>query len=199
MASYNGYSTQERHRKAQAGKTARKTGEVPAPRGPCSICGDPDVPVEYHSEDYSQPYRWVPPAMHTVCRHCHRDKLHKRFTNPDLWRAFQAHVRRGGYARDLIDPVVAAELKRYRRALRRGEPFVLRTLRPYSHQPGTEWWAGLSLDPETLTSPSARPRPKAKSGEQPGTSVTDVRAHRLHLVHALSLKVLSSRRAISTS
>jgi hypothetical protein len=75
-----------------------------------------------------------------------------------MWEAHKAHVRRGGYASDLEKPEIAAELKEYRAALQRGERISLRQLRP---RPSTaaEWWEKLSTDPDTLTSPAARPRP----------------------------------------
>ncbi|HEY5264730.1 MAG TPA: hypothetical protein VIJ37_07025 [Steroidobacteraceae bacterium] len=126
--------------------------------GPCDICGDPSVPVEPHSEDYSQPYRWDRPAEYPLCRTCHRDRLHKRFAKPDMWEAHKAHVRRGGYASDLKDPDIAAEVKAYRVAFQRGERLVLRQLRPRRSTSG-KWWEELSVDPAILTSPDARPRP----------------------------------------
>src|SRR6185295_5191989 len=96
-------------------------GEQSAACGPCELCGDAEVPVEYHDEDYSLPYLWGPPALFSLCRHCHRDKLHKRFTRPMAWEAFLAHVRRGGYARDLRDPGTKAEVTAYLAARAQGE------------------------------------------------------------------------------
>ena len=148
---YNGYSHQER---------SKKMGDHPPATGPCMLCGDPDVPVEYHSEDYSDPYDCRPPATYSLCRHCHRDKLHKRFNRPaSAWLTFIAHIRRGGYASDLKEPEIKKELEAYRIAIERGEPFVLAQLRPYSGDVGSEWFANLRMDQESLTDPTARPRP----------------------------------------
>jgi hypothetical protein len=157
MQSYNGYTAQERLRKSRALHDAILDGEVREPWPPCQLCGDPEVTCDYHSEDYSRPYGWRPPAMYSVCTYCH-NRLHKRFTRPDLWDAFKAHVRRGGYAADLRDPEIAREFQGYRRARARGKPASLRRLRRYRKRPGTEWWARLSIDPRVLTARSARPR-----------------------------------------
>jgi hypothetical protein len=95
-----------------------------------------------------------------LCQHCHRHKLHKRFSRPHAWRAYLVHVRRGGYARDLALPDVKREVARLTRAIAAGEsPFDLRPLRPYAQTPGHEWFADLSCDPLTLNSAPARPRP----------------------------------------
>ena len=150
MNSYNGFTGRERDANDTALGKAIEAGTVPAPAGPCSICGDPHSKVEYHSEDYSKPYSWVPPAAYIVCVVCHRNKLHKRFANPIDWEAFKAHVRRGGYASELKQPDVVEELKSYKEELKRNkedrksEPKLeLRSIRLYPHVVGTEWWANL--------------------------------------------------------
>ncbi len=115
---YNGYGWAERNAKLRELKRLVALGEVPAACGPCQLCGDPDVPVEYHDEDYSKPYLWGPPALFALCRHCHRTKLHKRFAQPSAWMAFLDHVRRGGYARDLKVPSIRREVAQAQRLLR---------------------------------------------------------------------------------
>jgi hypothetical protein len=155
---YNGYSPEERDTKLKALKRCIRRGEVQPPSGPCALCGDPDAPVEYHSEDYAVDFRWIPPAMYALCRHCHRDKLHKRFWRGSGWRAFIAHVRRGGYARDLKDPTIKKEVQAYEAAIERGEEPSLRPLRAYSQTAGEEWFSKLRTDPESLSAPTARPR-----------------------------------------
>lgn len=156
---YNGYSAQERDKKFRNYKAIAKQGEIPSPTGPCALCNDPEAQVEYHDEDYSEPYIWEPPALLTLCRHCHRNKLHKRFHDVAGWRAFIAHVRRGGYARDLQDKAIKDEVRRCKLAILAGEPFVLRSLRPYAGTVDQEWFANLRLDPQSLNDPVARPRP----------------------------------------
>jgi hypothetical protein len=158
VKSYNGYSPQERARKSRALFNAMADGDVRDAWPPCMLCGDPEFTCDYHSEDYSMPYRWRPPAMYSVCTSCHA-RLHKRFAKPEVWEAFKAHVRRGGYASDLRKPAIAREVEAYRRARALGLPASLRRLRQYRKRAGTEWWARLSMDSRSLTAQWARPRP----------------------------------------
>jgi hypothetical protein len=64
MGPYNGYSGAERLGKFEAMKRLIASGELPAPSGPCELCGDPEPPsgVEYHDEDYGAPPIWGKPA-----------------------------------------------------------------------------------------------------------------------------------------
>jgi hypothetical protein len=158
---YNGYSWAERNEKLQELKRRISRGEQRAADGLCDLCGDPtpEGGVEYHDEDYSKPYRWEKPALLVLCRNCHRDKLHKRFADPIRWQVFLAHVRRGGYAREIKLPGIRTELTQYRRAIETGSSMELRQLRPYRAEAGSEWFAALSTDPGSKRSPSARPRP----------------------------------------
>lgn len=153
---YNGYSPSERDKKFKELKKLIADGVLPPASGPCALCGDPDIPVEYHSEDYGEPYLWEPPAMYCLCRSCHRYKLHRRFWQQSLWLSFIAHVRRGGYSRDLKSPDIKHEVNCYRFAKVNGKKFNLKILRPYRHVVGEEWFANLTLEPSSLTSPSSR-------------------------------------------
>jgi hypothetical protein len=121
MNPYNGYKGAEREAKSRAQHAREKQGLPSHPPGPCAICGDPDAPLEPHSEDYSKPYLWSPPAEYALCKMCHVHRLHARFRNPELWEAHKAHVRRGGYSSDLERSEVAAELAAFRAALKRNE------------------------------------------------------------------------------
>lgn len=143
MDSYNGFSGNQRAANGRALRKGLDNGTVPKPSGPCALCGDPSAALEYHSEDYRTPYNWMPPAAYPLCRTCHRNKLHKRFSNPEMWKVFKAHVRRGGYASELKDPNVARELEKYTLALRQGTAMELQFRRPYLSVIGSEWWANL--------------------------------------------------------
>ena len=161
---YNGYPWPERIAKYRELLRKRACGELDPIKGPCALCGDPeplfDPPFEDHDEDYSTPYIWVQPALFALCGNCHKDKLHKRFFRPkESWDAFLAHVRRGGYARELKDPVIKKELLAFKAALQRGETSSLRQLRPYIGVIGKEWFANLRMDEESRSDPTARPRP----------------------------------------
>lgn len=143
--SYNGYSPEERDKKFKTLQQLIRKGILPLATGPCALCNDPDSPVEYHSEDYSEPFLWTPPAMYCLCRNCHRDKLHKRYWRQDAWHAFIAHIRRGGYAKDLKDTTIKREVNSYRLALVNCSTFTLRQLRPYNQVIGEEWFVELAL------------------------------------------------------
>jgi len=140
---YNGYSPKERDVKSKVLKRLVAKGELPPASGPCALCGDPEAPVEYHDEDYGEPFIWGPPALLCLCRNCHRDKLHKRFWRHSAWYAFIAHIRRGGYARDIKDPKIKKELEACRKAIEQSEPFTLQDLRSYQCTVGEEWFANL--------------------------------------------------------
>lgn len=158
---YNGYSGEERDYKFKILKELIAKGDVPPAAGPCALCGDPDpkASFEYHDEDYGEPFIWGPPAMFALCRNCHRDKLHRRFWRHSAWHAFLAHVRRGGYASDIVkDQKIKNEVDAYRAAIERGELPVLRQLRPYTRVIGEEWFANLRIDEASRGDPAARPR-----------------------------------------
>ncbi len=156
---YNGYPWPERWAKHLERERLKAAGTLAQRPGPCSICADPDAAVEPHGEDYSQPYRWNPPAEYMLCRTCHRNKLHKRFSNPIDWLTHLAHVRRGGYSSDLKVPAIQGELKSFRIALRRGERRILPALRTVRAFATVEWWESLSVAAESLQAPASRPRP----------------------------------------
>lgn len=92
MQFYNGYSPAERAAFGQALKDRWRRGEGPLPEPPCQICGATDVPVSFHVEDYSIPYRWTPPAVYSICRGCHV-RLHQRFVRNRAWLRFLEHLR----------------------------------------------------------------------------------------------------------
>jgi len=155
---YAGFSPNERSDHLVEQKRLIAAGELAPATGPCGICNDPESPVEYHSEDYAKPYRWTPPAAYALCAYCHRQQLHRRFRRPEYWTAYLAHVRRGGYARDLENPTIRIEFEFYRWALKRGKSASLHRLRPYPATPGREWFARLTMSIESLRDPAARPR-----------------------------------------
>ncbi|MDX8414173.1 MAG: hypothetical protein R8J85_08820 [Mariprofundales bacterium] len=155
MAYYNGYSGRERGAKLSRLTKKMRAGEIPVSVGPCEICNDPDVATEYHSEDYSRPYNF---AEHSLCRSCHRNWFHKRFSKPLAWESFKAHVQRGGYARDTKNHQIYHQITAYRQALEQGKtPLALPQLRERVIT-GEEWWLHVHLAPSSLESFDARPR-----------------------------------------
>jgi hypothetical protein len=155
---YNGYP--ERQRNRIMGPLKRMLAEDPM-RGaghPCAICGDPERPGgSWHSEDYSEPFILGPPATYPICNPCH-GRLHKRFNQAHEWHLFLLHVRRGGYGREFAKSYSLAQRKAWLATLKRGEIVDLPRIRPRALT-GGEWWQQLTLDPESLVAPWARPRP----------------------------------------
>jgi hypothetical protein len=159
MDCYNGFKPNERIRKGRAVRKARAFGVI-TPAAACMLCGDPAAPLELHSEDYSQPYKFTPPAAHWLCIACHRNNLHRRFDNPNRWEIFLAHVRRGGYASDLRDPIIRREVQKYGAAAVRGQASVLPRLRRALAAP--RWWEQLTRDPRSKADRSLVPSLNAK-------------------------------------
>jgi len=155
---YNGYTPKERERKLRASYKVFPDHTHPLYQGSCQVCGDPDTPVEPHTEDYSEPFLWANPAEYSVCKRCH-GRLHKRFSTPHAWSAYKMHLRRGGFGADIKAGAVNNQVKSLTAALEVGKPFLLPPLPRNKVSTGTEWWELLSVDPRTLTDPAARPRP----------------------------------------
>lgn len=146
MKWYNGFSPEDRGR--MVGETRRKSasGELPPLSGPCALCGEEQGKFQYHSEDYTEPWSWEPPATYVTCKSCH-SRLHKRFDDPMGWEAFKAHIRRGGTSTELQDPAHRAEVLAVREAVRKGQPVPhLQVLRSREIPPDI-WWEHLSPDP----------------------------------------------------
>lgn len=156
--SYNGYDWKQReailkaYRQGAAGPGFTFVGK------PCGLCGDPERPgSEWHSEDYSEPFLFEPPATYPVCKACH-GRLHKRFNRPaSEWEFFCRHLEAGGYGREFTSNFTAAQRAAMTAALERGEPVELARVR----DPATTsaWWRELTLDPESLHAAWSRPRP----------------------------------------
>lgn len=144
---YNGYSPNERSRRVRSLRKEHGTVRPISSAEVCEICGDPEGPFDYHSEDCSWPYRRT---GYCLCRVCHRQKLHRRFASPDNWATFCAHVGRGGFGRETAVPAIKAELKEYQKAIKTGlppgplEPILGRSNRKRG------WWAGLTCDRQIL-------------------------------------------------
>jgi len=155
---YNGYSPKERDDKYKELKKLIANGSLTSAIGPCDLCNDPNVPVEHHDEDYGLPYLWEKPALFSLCRSCHRHRLHKRFNNPSNWYTFLAHVRRGGYASDLKDKLIMKELNNYKKTIESNDTVQLKKIRDYKYVVGNEWFANLRMDIESLNDKKARPR-----------------------------------------
>lgn len=70
---YNGYSWKQREAILRAYQAGEAGPGFSFGGRPCGLCGDPDrAPGEWHSEDYSPPYRFEPPATYV---HPHFEEL----------------------------------------------------------------------------------------------------------------------------
>jgi hypothetical protein len=156
--SYNGYSWKQRDRIAPSYR--KLTGKnAPFENGePCAMCGDPDrPPSEWHSEDYSEPFSFEAPASYPLCKPCH-SRLHKRFNAPPgEWELFCLHLEAGGYGAEFAKLRNLDERRAQCREIASGSGVTLPRIR--EKEPGPYWWRSLTLDPESLEAPWARPRP----------------------------------------
>ncbi|MFZ1744140.1 MAG: hypothetical protein WAT93_14910, partial [Pontixanthobacter sp.] len=157
-ASYNGYPWKQRagilraYHRGDAGPDFTLDGK------PCGLCGDPDrAPNEWHSEDYSEPYSFEPPQSYPVCKSCH-SRLHKRFQRPsEEWDLFCRHVEAGGYGREFV--ILYPTTKRAELCARIADGQLVEIAPIRSQFAEQTWWRDLTLDPESLEAPWARPRP----------------------------------------
>ena len=146
MEWYNGYSPNERN----------AMGRAPAPpvakEPPCALCDDPTPrKMQTHAEDYSKPYRWLPPAAYPVCTTCH-SRLHSRFDAPARWQSFLKFVRRGWYARE----VSSNELNKLLTLREKYQWSDVPHAPPKRAGANAWWWEALTLDKSSLRSPEAR-------------------------------------------
>ena len=122
------------------------------------MCGDPERPHRgWHSEDYSEPFNFEPPASYPICEPCHK-KLHHRFDAPaGEWELFCRHLEAGGYGREFVELRSLAERRLLYERIESGTPVELAHVR--GREPGPNWWRDLTLDTESRLAPWARPRP----------------------------------------
>ncbi|MCQ8783538.1 hypothetical protein [Mangrovibrevibacter kandeliae] len=85
-------------------------------------------------------------------------RLHKRFNRPAAeWELFCRHVDAGGYGREFAVFYPLPQRDALCRRIADGQPVELS--RPRDRPPDPAWWRSLTLDPESLEAPWARPRP----------------------------------------
>lgn len=155
---YNGYSSNQRSALLREYHRKKRKEGFRFAGGPCAICDDPERPADsLHSEDYSPPFSFAPPATYAVCPACH-GRLHKRFNQPDEWRLFLEHLKCGGYGREFTKSYSLRQRRAWIETTRNGGRVELPQIRPRKLT-GSEWWVVLTLDPQSLMAAWARPRP----------------------------------------
>jgi hypothetical protein len=159
--SYNGYSWKEREAILHEHKRLVKQGNLEPlsylQSGPaCAVCADP-TSTGWHSEDYSLPFIFKPPATFAVCAACHL-RIHKRFQAAHEWQVFLVHLRCGGYAREFTSMHSKKQRDKWVTDVQGGKDPTLSTIRARALT-GSEWWQHLTLDRESLQAAWARPRP----------------------------------------
>jgi hypothetical protein len=155
---YNGYSWKQRDQILKAMHRGEGGPDLLTARRPCGLCNDPDRPPNnWHSEDYSPPYLFEPPATYPLCNACH-GRIHKRFARTAAeWELFCRHVEAGGYGREFTRNYPPRLRNRLCAAIDAGQVTTVAPIR--SRSAGPAWWRDLTLDPESLIAPWARPRP----------------------------------------
>lgn len=88
---YNGFSPEQRDR-SQHWLNAQFAAGLPRPTR-CQACGQEHGAIDYHTEDYSEPFG---PHIHgfSLCYRCHII-LHCRRRNPAAWDRYREALRNG--------------------------------------------------------------------------------------------------------
>lgn len=93
MRPYNGFSPEVRTRSAIWMSRQFAYGLV-SPPSSCEACGQTAGVLEYHAEDYSEPFSPEKTLEFSLCHFCHR-ALHLRFSFPRRWRDYVSLIEKG--------------------------------------------------------------------------------------------------------
>lgn len=108
-------------------------------------------------DERAMPFSYEPPASYPLCKPCH-SRLHKRFSaDPGEWELFCLHLEAGGHGSEFVTLRGLAERRALCREIASGRKVALPRIR--EKESGPYWWRSLTLDPESLQAPWARPRP----------------------------------------
>ena len=148
MDSYNGYSRKERERRAAHVFAAKRHWRRPRLPAQCAVtlnrhatstCGGLLAPIHLAS-----------PASYPLCIPCHK-RLHNRFVNKPRWYAYLEFLSQG-----LVWPRGIYQTSRPAYGQRREHNWP--SLSHLVAQRVDNWWARLTTDESSKTSPAARPR-----------------------------------------
>lgn len=87
MKAYNGFQPKQRYAALRWLRAEQAAGRRPAHPTACMACGQQDGILDFHSEDYSEPFG-AHIGAYELCFACHLS-LHCRFSRP---QAFQLYV-----------------------------------------------------------------------------------------------------------
>lgn len=99
MKGYNGFTAFQRTKAMQWMKKEMASGRIPEPTK-CEACGQTEGHIDYHTEDYSEPYSVSRTTAHQLCFMCHM-----------MW-----HGR--------LSPRTRAQFEYYRELIRAGNRFL---------------------------------------------------------------------------
>ena len=110
MRSYNGFSPARRMEADAWLKAGVAAGRLEPPSR-CMACGETRGIIDYHAEDYSQPFTAEKLAAIPLCFRCHM-MLHARFRNPARWRRYIEQLEAGAMYRPLMSRGEIGEINR---------------------------------------------------------------------------------------
>ncbi len=96
LGPYNGFSGEMRVVADRKIKVAIELGLVPKPSA-CSVCGKSEGRIDYHAEDYGNPFQ-----VAAICQGCHM-KLHNRHRSPGFAASWRSLVERHGDGQKWFD------------------------------------------------------------------------------------------------
>ena len=93
MKHYNGFTPQQREKSLVWQKAQILNGRYPA-ASQCCACGQTEGVIDYHQEDYSEPYG-DHIFKYQLCYICHM-MVHCRFSAPRAWTLYRQYIEKGG-------------------------------------------------------------------------------------------------------
>lgn len=93
MNFYNGFSPAQRIKALNWSKAQRAAGRRKPKAEKCMACGQEHGLIQFHSEDYSEPYG-PHIGAYEFCYRCHMT-LHCRFSSHTAWEKYKEFLRAG--------------------------------------------------------------------------------------------------------
>jgi hypothetical protein len=132
---YNGFSPQLRSRSWEWLKAERAAGRIPEPLQ-CQVCGETGGLVDYHTEDYSEPFGsniWE----FSLCFRCHM-MLHVRYRRPAAWHRYIEQLEAGAVYVPLMHRGQINQLN--------ADAWIMNPVRLGPSRGRLEWFRSLSME-----------------------------------------------------